>query len=467
MAVSPTSQHTQAAFKQPNKAELSSVQDLEAKPIVASPAVWLENRYSSFRTLLHVTAWVKRFAHNFLVCVNGHSPILGNQLTVEEVKSAELFLQRSSQARAFSSELCHLRASPPKSILSTSSLLVLHPYLGQDGLLHVGGRLSKAPLTQTQRHPVIISSKDTFTKLVFKYNHVKLGHCGPTLLMSHAGDLYHVVGARRLARSVCKQCVVCRNAAARVENQLMGQLPAARTTPAPPFSTTGIDYAGPFTIKFSYTRKPVLVKAYLAIFICFCTRAVHLDVVSDLTTEAFLAALKRFISRRGLPQHIHSDNGSNFVGAKHDLIEFYRHLSSRETQNAVHSFLLTQKIAWHTIPERAPHFGGLWEAAVKSAKHHLKRVVGQQTLTFEEFTTIASQVEACLNSRPLGSLTSHSCQGHSLTGRESALDPRTFTLCVEHLSVCVCAYLIGFNYCKSSTPISHHISTNLPSGCHG
>ena len=195
--------------KQPNKAELCSVQDLEAKPIacnvvVASPAVWLEHRYSSLRTPLHVTAWVKRFAHNFLVHVHGHSPIFGNQLTVEEVNAAELFSQRSSQARAFSLELSHLRASPPKSILTTSSLLVLHPYLGQDGLLHVGGCLFKAPLTLNRRHPVIMSAKDQFTKLVFNYYHVKLGHCGPTLLMSHVGDQYHVVGARRLARSVCK-----------------------------------------------------------------------------------------------------------------------------------------------------------------------------------------------------------------------------------------------------------------------
>ena len=278
---------------------------------------------------------------------------------MEEVKAAELSLQRSSQNRAFASELNHLRASPPKYVSSTSSFLVLHPYLGQDGLLHLGGRLSKAPLTQDQKHPVIISSRDIFTKLLFKYYHVKLGHCGPTLLMTHAGTLHHVVGARRLARSVCSQCVVCRKAASRVENQLMGTLPAARTTPAPPFSTTGIDYAGPFTIKYSYTRKPVLVKAYLAIFICFCTKAVHLEVVSNLTTEAFLAALKRFVSRRGLPQHIHSDNGSNFVGAKNDLLELYRLLAAKETQNAVHSFLLSHQITWHTIPERAPHFGGL------------------------------------------------------------------------------------------------------------
>ena len=134
MVVSPTCQYP----KQPNKAELCSVQDTEAKPVacnvvVASPTVWLEHRYSSLRTLINVTPWVQRFAHNFLVCVHGHTPIFGNQLTLEEVNSAELFLQRSSQARAFTSELCHLRASLPKPILATSSLLVLHPYLGQVG----------------------------------------------------------------------------------------------------------------------------------------------------------------------------------------------------------------------------------------------------------------------------------------------------------------------------------------------
>ncbi len=84
----------------------------------------------------------------------------------------------------------------------------------------------------------------------------------------------------------------------------MGQLPAARVTPSPPFTITGIDYAGPFTLEIGHTRKPVLVKAYLALFVCLATKAVHLEIVSDLTTEAFLASLKRFISRRGLPTEI-------------------------------------------------------------------------------------------------------------------------------------------------------------------
>ena len=288
---------------------------------------------------MHVTAWIQSFAHNFLATIRGHAPVRKKELSTEDINSAEIFLLRSSQARAFPAELAHLSASPPKPLLASSRILFV---LGQDGLLQVGGRLSKAPIPYAH---VIMSSHDKLTDLMFRYNHVRLSHCGPTLLLSHAGEKYHVVGARQLARTTCKQCVVFKKAAAKVENQLMGQLPAAQTTPSPPFSTTGIDYAGPFTLKLGHTRKPVLVKAYMTIFVCFCIKAVHIEVVSDLTTEAFLAALKRFVSRRGLPDSIHSDNGTNFVGAKNDLQELYKFLSSCDVQASVHSFLLSNRVS--------------------------------------------------------------------------------------------------------------------------
>ena len=282
------------------------------------------------------------------------------------------------------------------------------------------------------RYCHILSAKDHLTELVFKYDHVLLGHCGPTVLLSHAGTRLHVLGARRLARSICSHCVTCRKAAARVETQRMGQLPAARITPSPPFTVSGIDYAGPFTLKHGHTRKPVLVKAYIALFVCFVTKAVHLEIVSDLTTEAFLAALKRFVSRRGLPTEIHTDNGTNFVGAKNDLAELYRFLSTDTTTRAINSYLLNLRITWHCIPERAPHFGGLWEAAVKSTKFHLRRVIGSQRLDYEEFSTIATQVESCLNSRPISTTTSHSTDGimvltpgHFLISRELRAYPET------------------------------------------
>ena len=154
------------------------------------------------------------------------------------------------------------------------------------------------------------------------------------------------------------------------------------------------------------------------------TKAIHLEVVSSLTTGAFNAALKRFVSRKGLPGHIYSDHGTNFVGARNELKELYNFLSLSTTDEAVSQCLLSKKVTWHHIPERAPHFGGIWESAVKFTKHHLKRTVGAIKLTFEELSTVACQVEACFNSRPYLAQDSHDPEGempltsgHFLIGR--------------------------------------------------
>ena len=424
---------------QPSLSNLSSLSSQEAKPAVCNPAIpapteWMENLYSSYMELVRVTAWIRRFTHNLLANAQAHTQILTHTLSLAEVTAAENFLFARSQHRYFPLELERLTTSPPLPIRSTSKLLSLNPFLGKDGLLQVGGRLSNAIMSPSQKHPVILSGHDPLCRLLFKYNHVSLCHCGPTLLLSHVGNRLHVLSARRLARSVCNDCVVCKKASARIGNQRMGQLPAARVNPTPPFSTTGIDYAGPFTLKRGHTRKPVLVKSYIAIFVCFATKAVHLELVSDLTTDAFLAALRRFVSRRGLPTDIHSDNGTNFIGAKNDLADLYRFLSAETTSSSIQAYLLSNRINWHCIPERAPHFGGLWEAAVKSTKHHLRRVIGLQRLDFEEFSTILTQIEACLNSRPLCATTSHSqdgilvlTPGHFLVGRPLQAYPETVT----------------------------------------
>ena len=134
-------------------------------------------------------------------------------------------------------------------------------------------------------------------------------------------------------------------------HQQMGQLPSNRVSPSSPFVVTGIDYAGPFTMKKGHTRKPTLIKVYLAIFVCFSTKAAHLEVVSNMTTETFLACLHRL---RGLPTKTHTDNGSNFKGAKNDLSELFHFLQATSTHEAVNSYLLSQRVQWHCIPERAP-----------------------------------------------------------------------------------------------------------------
>ena len=380
--------------------------------------------------LLCINAWFFRFLSN-LKCKLQNQPLhLDPYLNTSELQTSEHHLFSRGQARSFTHELSRIREN--KSIKTSSTLSSLSPFLGDGGLLRVGGRLSNSNLSHSQKHPPILSGKDHLTSLVFVTMHIALGHCGPSLLLSATGNRMHVVDARRLTRTTCKSCITCRKVTARTEAQMMGQLPHQRVHPSPAFTITGVDCAGPFTLKKGHTRKPVLVKAYIAIFVCFSSKATHIEIVSDLTTEAFLACLRRFVARRGLPQEIHSDNGTNFRGAKNDLNDLYQFLKSNTTLSAINSYLLSQRIQWHCIPERASHFGDLWEAAVKSTKHHLQRIVGTQRLTYEEFSTITIQVESCLNSRPLTTLTSHSVDGisaltpgHFLIGRELRAYPET------------------------------------------
>ncbi|GFV92390.1 integrase catalytic domain-containing protein [Trichonephila clavipes] len=188
-------------------------------------------------------------------------------------------------------------------------------------------------------------------------------------------------------------CLVCKKYSAKPTDQLSGQLPRDRITQSPPFQVVGIDFTGAILVKDNQGTR----KSYVSLFTCAVTRAVHLELVSDMSTKCFLLALWRFLARRGNCKVIYSDNARTFKAAERELAYFANILKDSEFQN----FVADKGIHWKFIVERAPWWGGFYERLVKTIKDPLRKILGRALLTFEELSTILSEVEVIVNHRPL------------------------------------------------------------------
>lgn len=301
----------------------------------------------------------------------------------------------------------------------SSSLYKLNPFLGNSALIRVGGRLSHSLLSYSEQHPIVLPPH-RITELIIAQAHSRTLHGGVQLTLRVLRQQYWIIKARSQVKYYLSQCVRCVRERARTASQLMGELPAVRVQPAPPFNRTGVDYAGPFLLLPYVGRGQRPRKNYIALFICLITKAVHLELVEDYSSKAFLDAFRRFASRRGLPALMLSDNGTNFHGAERDLTHAFKALAK---DSALAAELALDRVQWRFIPPASPHFGGIWEVHVKSIKHHLRRVIGSHTPSQMEFNTLLHQVEACLNSRPIAPLSDDPADvcaltpGHFLIGR--------------------------------------------------
>ncbi|GFX28694.1 integrase catalytic domain-containing protein [Trichonephila clavipes] len=282
-----------------------------------------------------------------------------------------------------------------------------------DGLLRVGGWLSNSDLPYVNKHPAILPGNHNLTVQIIVHFHRKNLHTGASSLRHYVRETFWLLNGRSLCRKVEHECLVCFKSRPLVTSQLMGNLPRDRVVPDYPFNCSGVDFCGPFMIRYKNQRKGILHKIYICVFVCFVSKAIHIEIVSDLTSDAFIATLKRFFSRRGKCAKLYSDNGKTFVGANKELKRFLKLIEDSDDNLA--GFLSAEGIEWKFIPPRAPSFGGLWEASVKSIKYHLKRVVSGSNLTYEEFLTVCIQIEGILNSRPLCPLSSNSDDLNALT----------------------------------------------------
>ena len=279
-------------------------------------------RTSSWSKLIRIMCYVRRFVHNVKNCVKRKrgeesQPLLNNWLTTAEVQGSENCIWRLVQERAFPRELSKLSKNPPESTSPNSVLVKITPFV-QDGLLRVGGRLSRAKLEYEFKHPIILPSNSREVLLYVKSRHHTLGHCGVSHLVADLRRHLWILKVTTIARNEVRNCLTCKKIDARPQTQAMSDLPRDRVTVGePPFTHVGVDCFGPYLIR----RGRSDVKRYGLIITCLVTRAVHIEVLESLETDSFLNGFRRFIARRGSVRFVRSDNGTNFVGAERELHE--------------------------------------------------------------------------------------------------------------------------------------------------
>ncbi|UYV71956.1 hypothetical protein LAZ67_9001316 [Cordylochernes scorpioides] len=252
-------------------------------------------------------------------------------------------------------------------------LEALQPLSGKSPLIKLNPFLDKGELLRAHY----------ITQLVIRHYHDRVLHAGVQLTLSAIREKYWIPSGRCLVKQIMFKCIKCARFRTKLVQQLMGNLPTSRINWTRPFTKTGIDFTGSVIVKKSNLINAKCDKVYIALLTCIFSKSIHIELITNLTTETFLSALRRFIARR--------------VGAYKDLIKLFN--------SNIHDFASSEEIKWNFIPPSSPHFGGLWEAGIKSVKYHLCRIVGKTKLTFEELTTVLTQIEACLNSKPLYPLT--------------------------------------------------------------
>lgn len=413
------SHHTSDQYLTPDANEMDVIQK-EGKQLVhvtynTTPSFIdvLFKKHSKLTVITRIVAYVMRTIHNLKSRCRGNR--LCGPLTYAEIVNARMILASSTQQKCFVQEYHAMKNG--LLISNHSKILSLNPVWDNKlGVIRVGGRISKAKLPEPRKHQVILPADCIFTQRLFEMEHQRLLHAGPQLMLNQVRQQWWPISGKRIAQKVFHQCVTCSKRSPRLQTQIMGDLPEFRLTPSKPFMCTALDFAGPFKTKQNEgPRCKKTRESYICIFVCCCTKAIHLEVVSSYTSDAFIACLRRLVACRGKLRHVYCDNGTNFIGANNML----RKMMTDQQDAIQHEF---EHLEFHFAPARSPHTGGLYEANVRSMKKHLNRVMGRMILNFEELQTLVKQVEACMNSRPLCLLPSGPEElkvltpGHFLTG---------------------------------------------------
>ena len=341
------------------------------------------SKYSSLQRLLAVTAYVFRFVNTTrqLCHSTGH-------LTPSELSKAKLKWLHTIQKEVFPEEIANLKSQSDNRL---SLVRQLRLFLDDKELLRCGGRIHNAPLSELTKFPYLLPSKHHFTKLIILHTHIQQHHSGVNATLTTIRQQYWIPSGRQRIRSLLRTCVVCKKTAGRpYPAPDPPPLVKCRVDTAHPFEVTGVDFTGALYVRCSAGEQ----KVYVCLFTCAVSRAVHLEIVIDLTLECFLQAFRRFTSRRSLPRVMMSDNATTFLAAGEEL-------QSLLSSAALADNLARRGVEWRFIPKRAPWFGGFWERLIGLTKSAMKRVLGRTHATLESLRTLVTEVEAVLNNRPI------------------------------------------------------------------
>ena len=339
------------------------------------------NRFNSFKKLLRITAYVRRFITN---CRK--RAIHTGMLNTIEIQNASLTWIIYIQKKHYSEIIQDLQTGEGKKHNLVKQLKL---YIAKDKLIRCDGRIHNAPLEEYTKFPILLPAKDKLTQLIIMDAHVTHFHSGLSSTVTLLRQTYWIPSIRQVIKSIIHKCVICKKVAGRPYSAPdPPPLPKDRLTEAPPFTVTGVDFTGALNVK---TTDGLTSKVYICLFTCANTRAVHLEVVMNLSEETFILAFRRFASRKSLPKTMISDNGTTFIAAAKQLTR----------SSAVIEKLNNFGTTWKFIPKRAPWYGGFWERLIGLTKDSIKKVLGRSLIQIELLRTIVTEVEAILNDRPL------------------------------------------------------------------
>lgn len=394
-------------------ADMTEVNKERRKPTLAHAVTVKEpiircEEFSTWKRLLRVTAYVRRFIYNCRKEVNKAKQL--DPLSAQEIAKAEDYWVRSAQSSL------HKR-------LERGDLSTLTPFVDENGIIKVGGRVDPALTSYDNQHATLLPYNHWIATLITRDAH-QYGHAGIATMTAKVRKKFWIIKGNSISKRVKRQCTFCKKIQARVSNQFMADLPTCRQQPyTPPFLYTSCDYFGPIKVKVGRNKT---TKHYGVIFTCLNTRAVHCELATDASSMELLQVLRRFFAHRGYPKLLLSDNGTQMVGADRELREMIEGWDVTKLKE----YCAERGMKWQFITPLAPHQNGCAESMIKSVRKALKKAIGDTVLTPFELYTCLLEAANIVNQRPIGRIPndpndgSYLCPNDILLGRCSSTIPQ-------------------------------------------